>query len=155
MGFLDVLSGIPIVGPVISGLSGHAQAEAQEATAGFQANVSKAQIESEERIFKETIALDRDKFDFLKEQSAGQAEAVRELSLEQLEFETEKFEYGKEVYASELEFRKTQAKVTPTSQVGTISYPYVSVKTEKAKPSPSILLLVVGAGAVYFFILRR
>ena len=148
MGFLDVLSGIPIVGPVISGLSGHAQAEAQKATAGYQANVSQAQIDSEERIFEQTIALDRDRFDFLKEQTASEAEAARELSAEQLEF-------GKEVYAEELEFRKTQAKVTPTSQVGTISYPYVSVKAEKAKPSPSILLLVAGAGAVYFFILRR
>ena len=69
MGLGSFLSGLPIVGEVFGGLTGTAQAKSQSAVAGLQANVSKAQIQSRERIFEKGLELDREKFAFLKEQA--------------------------------------------------------------------------------------
>jgi len=58
-----------IIPAVIGYLASRKASKAQAQYAGYQYQASAAQIKSDERIFNQNLELDRDKFEFLKEQA--------------------------------------------------------------------------------------
>jgi len=67
MGLLDILS--PITNLLGLEAGAEAGAEAQVQSAGYQYQANVAEIKSKEKLAKKTLKLDRDKFEFLKEQA--------------------------------------------------------------------------------------
>jgi hypothetical protein len=145
MGLGSFLNGLPLVGEVFRGLTGTAQARATTQAAGYQAQVSTAQVQSQERMFDKQLAFDREKWGYLKaqtEQAATRAQAEAQAEVE----------IAEKMIEAETEIAKAQAK--SRGQVGTYGYPYVSVKPGEKKPS-LVLPLAIGTGFFYFFIVRR
>lgn len=69
MGLLSSLGGLPIVGPMISGMTGYAQAKAQTHAADLQHASSTAALSANKEVALKQLEFDKEKWEWAKEQA--------------------------------------------------------------------------------------